>query len=60
MGVAWILPEPRAIMREKGAILGELASVLVGLGSNVWVQVPLFAAVLFGMKDLFFVDGREV
>ena len=40
--------------------MGELASVLVGLGSKVWVQVPLFAAVLFGMKDLFFVDGREL
>ena len=42
------------------AILGELASVLVGLGTKIWVQVPLFAAVLFGMKDLFFVDGGEV
>ena len=60
MGVAWILLEAWAILTERGAILGELASVLLGLGSKVWVQVPLFAAVLFGMKDLFFVDGREL
>ena len=38
-GHAWILPEAWAILREKGAILGELASVLVGRGSKVWVQV---------------------
>jgi len=38
-GHAWILPEAWAILTEKGAILGELASVLVGLGRKIWVQV---------------------
>ena len=32
------------------AILGELASVLVGLGIKIWVQV---------VKDLFYMDGKN-
>jgi len=38
---------------ELGAILGELAYILVGLGIKIWVQVG------DGMKDLFFMDERN-
>ena len=39
---------------ELGAILGELAYILVGLGIKIWVQVG------DGMKDLFFMDERNL
>ena len=36
---------------EKLAVLGELAFVLMGLGTKIWVQVK---------KDLFFMDERNL